>query len=355
MSETETRVETAEDDEAAAPDVTPDQAPDVVSKTVPAIEAHQLTKRFGSVTAISEVTFTVERGTVVGFLGPNGAGKSTTMRILTGLTAASSGRAYVCGISVARDADAIKRCIGYLPENNPLPDDLRVSEYLSYRGKLKGLHGKRLKARIQDAMEVCDLHRKARRKIIRTLSKGFRQRVGIAEAILAEPEVIIMDEPTIGLDPHQIIAMRGLIRSLRERMTVMLSSHILPEIEACCDRVIIINQGRIVANATPAQLHNEFLPGQRLRLQLDGPTTRIENLLPDVASELQIESVSEADADGFRHYTVRAESTEGLPERLLKILQSNGVRVRELALIKPGLEDVFLAATKRSWEHASDT
>ncbi|MFM9092999.1 MAG: ABC transporter ATP-binding protein, partial [Verrucomicrobiota bacterium] len=206
-------------------------------------------KSYGGTTAVNDISFTVARGEIVGFLGPNGAGKSTTMRILTGYLPATSGNVQLCGLPVATRPDEVKRRIGYLPENNPLPEDMRVSEYLYFRGRLKEVSRRQLGPRIDEVLEICDLKR-VRHRIIGQLSKGYRQRVGIAEAILAEPPVIIMDEPTIGLDPHQILIVRDLIAGLRGRMTVIISSHILPEIEVTCDRVLIINQGRVVAQVT---------------------------------------------------------------------------------------------------------
>src|SRR5882757_11230164 len=178
------------------------------------IEVSHLVKTYGPLTAVNDLSFTVARGEIIGFLGPNGAGKSTTMRILTGYLPANSGTVRICGHSVATEPDAVKRLVGYMPENNPLPDDMRVSEYLYFRGRLKEVARRMLGPRIDEVLEICDLKR-VRHKIIGKLSKGFRQRVGIAEAILAEPPLIIMDEPTIGLDPHQILIVRDLIASLR--------------------------------------------------------------------------------------------------------------------------------------------
>ena len=193
-------------------------------ETTPSIRVENLTRNYGAITAIKNVSFTVNRGEIVGFLGPNGAGKSTTMRILSGIMSATAGSAWVGGISVAQNPHEVKRRIGYMPENNPLPDDMRVVEYLRFRARLKGVPGRKLRATVEEVMETCDLARTARRKIIGTLSKGFRQRVGIADALLGNPEVIIMDEPTIGLDPHQIQGIRKLINNLRGRLTVVLSA-----------------------------------------------------------------------------------------------------------------------------------
>src|SRR3954470_7352056 len=242
------------------------------------IEVSHLVKTYGPLTAVNDLSFTVKRGEIVGLLGPNGAGKSTTMRILTGYLPATSGSVRICGHPVASEPEATKRHVGYMPENNPLPDDMRVSEYLWFRGRLKEMARARLRARIDEVLELCDLKRN-RHRILGRLSKGNRQRVGIAEAILAEPDVIIMDEPTIGLDPHQIIIVRDLIRSLRGRMTVIISSHILPEIEVSCDRVLIINQGRVVASGTPAELRRDILGHTLYKLEIAGDLSVLPPIL----------------------------------------------------------------------------
>jgi len=311
-----------------------------------------LTKRYGRVKAIENVSFTVEPGQIVGFLGPNGAGKSTTMRILCGLLAATSGVARICGIAVASHPYEAKRRIGYMPEHNPLPEDMRVVEYLRYRARLKEVPGRRVKARVDEVMELCDLQRKARRKVIGSLSKGFRQRVGIADSILAEPEVIVMDEPTIGLDPHQILSIRRLIDNLRGRMSVILSSHILPEIEKSCDRVIIINQGRIVANGTPQSLRKEFMPQTTYRIRVDIDQEGLRKTVNGVSAELQILG-SEIQSDGFWEHRLQAPTEQLLTEPILEVLQSKSVRIREIARLQPNLEDIFMAATRRSWDETA--
>ncbi|MGE9295354.1 MAG: ABC transporter ATP-binding protein [Puniceicoccales bacterium] len=318
----------------------------------PAIEVDRLTKRYGRVKAIENVSFTVQPGQVVGFLGPNGAGKSTTMRILCGLLAASSGVARICGIPVASHPYEAKRRIGYMPEHNPLPEDMRVVEYLRYRARLKEVPMRKVKSRVDEAMELCDLQRKARRKVIGALSKGYRQRVGIADAILAEPEVIFMDEPTIGLDPHQILSIRGLIDNLRGRMTVILSSHILPEIEKSCDRVIIINQGRIVASGSPQSLREEFLSQTVYRIRVDIDEDKAAATLKGVSDDLQFMS-SEIQDDGFWEHRLQAPTDLFLTEPILEALQGADARIREIARLQPNLEDIFMAATRRSWDETA--
>ncbi|HRP05645.1 MAG TPA: ABC transporter ATP-binding protein [Opitutaceae bacterium] len=329
------------------------------SPSAPAFEVSELLKSYRGITAVNKISFSVARGEIIGFLGPNGAGKSTTMRILTGYIPATSGTVRVCGIPVATRAEEVKRIVGYMPENNPLPEDMRVSEYLYYRGRLKEIPRSRLGPRLDEVLERCDLTR-VRHRILGQLSKGNRQRVGIAEAILAEPPVIIMDEPTIGLDPHQILIVRDLIASLRGRMTVIISSHILPEIEMTCDRVLIINRGQLVAQGTPSELRREFLGRTRYLVEYAGDSALLAGSLRLIDPTLQIESppgegtgeASRAESpDGFRKVflTTRQESDQG--ESIIRILAAQpGIRLRSFTHSHASLEDVFLAATKRSWD-----
>ncbi|PAW74745.1 MAG: ABC transporter [Opitutia bacterium Tous-C4FEB] len=315
----------------------------------PAIEVDHLVKSYAGMTAVADLSFTVARGEIIGFLGPNGAGKSTTMRILTGYLPANSGTVRICGHSVATEPDAVKRLIGYMPENNPLPEDMRVSEYLYFRGRLKEIPRRKLGPRIDEVLELCDLKR-VRHKIIGQLSKGYRQRVGIAEAILAEPPVIIMDEPTIGLDPHQILIVRDLIAGLRGRMTVIISSHILPEIEMTCDRVLIINRGRVVAQGTPAALRREVLGRTAYGLTVAGNIAGLPALLQAVEPSFKITTAGEPDATGFVQLALATERDDEFGEPLLQALIAQNYRVRALSRAHPTLEDVFLAATRRTWD-----
>ena len=314
------------------------------------IRVRNLSRRFGTAWAIKNISFTVAKGEIVGFLGPNGAGKSTTMRILSGILSAQSGSAWIGGISVASNPHEVKRRIGYMPENNPLPNDMRVVEYLRFRARLKEVPTAEIRDAVEEAMETCDLARTARRKIIGTLSKGFRQRVGIADALLGNPEVVIMDEPTIGLDPHQIQSIRELIKSLRGRMTVILSSHILPEIERSCDRVVIINRGRVVAAGTHADLRAEFLPEDRYCLRFSGEGSRLLEALKanGIAHEVaRCDSLS----DELREIELIVENGEAVGPAILEAAHAtSGIGLRSLAPHIPNLEAIFLAATKRSWE-----
>lgn len=308
-----------------------------------AIYVRGLCKSYGVYKAISDVSFSVKRGEIVGFLGPNGAGKSTTMRILAGLQPANAGIARICGISVSRDAFHTKAHLGYMPENNPLPEELRVIEYLRWRARLKDVPEKELRARVESVMAACDLARSARRKLIGSLSKGFRQRVGIADALLSEPDVIILDEPTIGLDPHQILGIRSLIRGLRGKKAVLISSHILPEIENVCDRVIIINQGHIVTTGTPEDLRREFI--RTRNFDIAGELTAEQ-----VKSVLGAATIEELPAAGsVRHFRAQVP-VESAGEDFLAKLHAAGMKVTEFHERVPSLEDIFIAATRRTYD-----
>ena len=314
------------------------------------IEVTNLIKNYGRTPAVNGISFTVQKGEIVGFLGPNGAGKSTTMRILTGFMQATSGTVKICGIPVAAQPIAAKRKIGYMPENNPLPEDLRVKEYLKWRAKLKEIPFRKRRKRIEKALELCDLQR-AQNRIIGRLSKGYRQRVGIADAILSEPDVIIMDEPTIGLDPHQIVMIRDLIASLRGRMSMIISSHILPEIEMTCDRVIIINGGRIVAEGTPDSLRTDFIENAVYEASVKGGMTLLKESLAKFDDSLKITSTGNVDLEGFVEIKIKGTADQNQGESLLQHLTTTpNIRIRSLNMHKPTLEEVFLAATKRSWD-----
>ena len=316
----------------------------------PSICVKDLTRQYGALTAINKVSFTVKFGEVVGFLGPNGAGKSTTMRILSGIMSATSGSAWVGGICAAQNPHEVKRKVGYMPENNPLPADMRVVEYLRFRARLKEVPRSKFNDCVQEVMETCDLARTARRKIIGTLSKGFRQRVGIADALLGDPEIIIMDEPTIGLDPHQIQGIRKLIDNLRGKHTVILSSHILPEIERSCDRVIIINRGRIVAAGSSLDLREEFLPGNRFSLVIEGKVSCVASCLSESGFEAIILESSRLPRNQSE-LILRVEKGGSNSLSLIQALSVNDTfTLHSLAPIEPTLEEIFLAATKRSWE-----
>jgi ABC-2 type transport system ATP-binding protein len=311
-----------------------------------AVVAEKLTKRYGSLTAVEDLSFSVAPGEIVGFLGPNGAGKSTTMRILSGTMSGTSGRATIWGVSVALDPAGAKRHLAYMPENNPLPEELRVEEYLTLRARLKDVDPSRVDERVRKVMDDCDLTRRASGRLIGQLSKGFRQRVGIADALLAEPRVVILDEPTIGLDPHQILGIRDLIRSLRGKMAVLISSHILHEVEQVCDKVVIINRGRLVAQGRTEDLRRELLPEVSFTL-----VTRSEEA-PLLAACRTIEPAATVtalpSADGWNSFRISLPTGSPARETLAGGLIAAGINLREIAEDRFGLEDIFLAATRRA-------
>ncbi|HOB32602.1 MAG TPA: ABC transporter ATP-binding protein, partial [Verrucomicrobiota bacterium] len=274
------------------------------------IEVANLTKRYAGHTAVSDISFTVGRGEIVGLLGPNGAGKSTTMRILSGLMPATSGTVRVAGFDVFRDSREVRRRIGFMPENNPLHTDMRVREYLRFRARLKGLGGKRLKERVNTVMEQCGLTDVSRR-IIGQLSKGYRQRVGLADALVHEPELIFLDEPTIGLDPHQIRSVRQLIKNLGRSHTVLISTHILPEVEMTCNRMVIMYQGKILAADTPENLQQLMSSNSQVIAEIAAPESDLYECWTQIA---EIERFDVAAVDG-QYYRCALTPRNGLDLR----------------------------------------
>ena len=313
------------------------------------ISAQNLSKNYGKTHAIKEVSFDIKQGEIVGILGPNGAGKSTILRILGGLTAADTGKAMVCGLPVADNSLDTKKKIGFMQENNPLPQELRVREYLKLRAELKEIPKEIIATEVRRVMDLCDLFRTARRKIIRTLSKGFKQRVGIADALIGSPDIIILDEPTIGLDPHQIQGIRKLIDILRTRHTVLISSHILSEIEKNCDRVIIINHGRVVAEGTKQELEDEFVNENRLFVTIEGNADKFSKYLNEAKLSFEIDNTSENDKN-MNHFTIQSPKAFVVSNFIQVIENFEDCNLLGIYLLKPDLESIFLAATKRSWE-----
>ncbi|MGA2220724.1 MAG: ABC transporter ATP-binding protein [Verrucomicrobiia bacterium] len=313
----------------------------------PMIKVENLTKRYAGLTALNNVSFEVNRGEIVGFLGPNGAGKSTTMRILTGFIPASSGRAEVAGLDVFEDSLEVRRHIGYMPENNPLYVDMRVSEYLKFRAKLKDVPRADRKDRIQEVLQMCGLT-DVRNRVIGHLSKGYRQRVGMADALLAEPDLLVLDEPTIGLDPVQIRQVRQLIKDLGKRHTILLSSHILPEVEMTCNRVIIIHRGRILASDTPDNLVKTLHAGGLVRVEVRAPGAEVQVKLRSVDG---VESVEvEAGNDGFVRVTIQPKAGADPREAIFKVVAANGWTLRELSRTRTTLEDIFVQITSEEDE-----
>ena len=307
------------------------------------IRVENLTKRYGKAVAVDDVSFSIETGSIVGFLGPNGAGKTTTMRMLTCFLPPTSGSIIVDGLDVIKDSIEIRRRIGYLPETAPLYTDMRVNEYLQLRARLKGLKGKVERDRLAEVLDTCGL-RQEFRTIIGCLSKGYRQRVALADALINDPPILILDEPTIGLDPNQIRDVRGLIRNLAGRHTVILSSHILSEVEATCSRVLIMNRGRIVASDTSDHLSGLLKGTVRVVCETMAPPADVLALCGTVPGV--VKTCATADGDWTR-VILECEQQADVRADLCKCIAARGWQIRELTRERKGnLEDVFVALTK---------
>lgn len=311
---------------------------------MPMIEVEDLRKNYGSFRALSGVDFEVNRGEILGFLGPNGAGKTTTMKILTGFLHPSGGRASVDGHDVVEESLAVRRKIGYLPESTPLYDDMPVADYLRYCGRLRRMGGRHLRERIQTVVGMTSLGPKYRAPI-KTLSKGYRQRVGIAQALLHEPEIVILDEPTVGLDPNQVIDARNLIAEVGERRTVILCSHILPEVEAVCSRVVIIDRGRLVKAGTPAALSAET--GEKAFFEVSA-VSEPEALSGALAA---VDGVHAVASTGHGEGVAHARFESGRPGAEVGRDVSASLAERGLMLVsftprRASLEEVFRLATR---------
>ncbi len=303
------------------------------------IEVHELTKSFGGVRALREVSFTVEEGEILGFLGPNGAGKSTTMRILTGFLPGDSGTVRVAGHDVSTDSLVVRRELGYLPEGVPLYPEMRVSEYLRFRARLKGVPRRERGAFIGKALEQTGTT-EVSRQIIGTLSRGFRQRVGLADALLAEPRVLILDEPTVGLDPEQVRQFRELLRSVGRDRTVILSTHILSEVEIVCSTVAIIRKGTVVARDRASDLRRRVKSFNRVVAEISGPEDAVRRRLRGIesVSDVTVESLGE----GFGRFVIDIENDGDLRAQVFDSVRDSGWRLRELRREESSLEDVFV-------------
>ena len=307
------------------------------------IEVSHLTKKYGSRLAVDDISFTVEDGVIYGLLGPNGAGKSTIMNILTGYLAATEGQVTVAGHPLPEEADAAKACVGYLPEQPPLYPEMTVAEYLDFAAELKGVKKADRPAQVQSAAHRTGLEEVLPR-LIRSLSKGYRQRVGVAQALLGSPQLIILDEPTVGLDPAQVIELRRLIRELGRIHTVILSSHILSEVQAVCSQVLILSKGHLVAVGAPEQLAEKLNPGSRLRATALGGGQTVLKTVGSIPGIRKVEIESEADGQ----VTFTAESADASDRRaeVSRALSQAGCTVLALAAENRTLEEVFLALTE---------
>jgi len=303
------------------------------------IEVQNLTKHYGPVTAIRDVSFNVAPGEIVGFLGPNGAGKSTTMRILSCFMPASSGTARVAGFDVFRESMEVRRRIGYLPESVPLYSDMRVAPYLDFVAEIKGVPRASRRKRVADVMDRC-LIADVQNRLIRNLSKGYRQRVGLAQAIVSDPHVLILDEPTIGLDPRQIAEIRSLIKSLAGEHTVILSTHILPEVSMVCSGVVIINRGGIVAQGPIDRLVEQFFPTARVEVELVGPTAAVQEGMASIAGVVRVESV--AGANGASRFVVESARGRDVRGEIFQLAAQQKWGLLELKQVGMTLEEVFM-------------
>lgn len=305
------------------------------------IEINNLVKKYGEHVAVDHLSLTVEPGKIYGFLGPNGAGKSTTMNIITGYLGATSGTVTINGHDIFKEPEEAKKCVGYLPEIPPLYADMTVLEYLNFVAELKKLQKSLRKRYVEEAMETTGIL-DVKNRMIRNLSKGYRQRVGFAQAILGYPEIIILDEPTVGLDPKQIIEIRDLIKKLGEKHTVILSSHILTEISAVCDHVFIISKGKLVATDSTENLLDQMSGAQEIELTVRSEADRAKALLEE------IEYVDHADLKDAKEGSIliRAKSGNDIREEVFQLMAENHIPVLEMRTVTKSLEDVFLQITQ---------
>ena len=303
------------------------------------IEVSHLSKKYGDVVAVEDVSFRAEKGVILGFLGPNGAGKTTTMRMLTCYLPPSSGEAKVAGFDILEESMEVRKRIGYLPEQPPVYHDMTVGAYLRFVAKIKGVPGPQLNGRLDDTMDKTGIahHRDT---VIGHLSKGYRQRVGLAQALVHEPDVLILDEPTVGLDPKQIIEIREVIKGLGGDHTVILSTHILPEVSMTCSQLVIINNGRIAGEGTPESLMAQLKEGEVLRAHIDGPPDQIHDMLQGLEGVLD---VSNEPGDGI--YLVTSAPGQDVRDALTKQVVDGGYSLRELRPLDMTLEDIFLSLT----------
>jgi ABC-2 type transport system ATP-binding protein len=314
------------------------------------IEVQDLTKSYGSVIAVDHVSFTVNKGEILGFLGPNGAGKTTTMRILTGYMPATSGTARIAGFDVFDDSLEVRRHIGYLPEAPPVYPDMTVASYLDFVARIKNVPSERRAERVADAMHKTNIEDK-RDQLIKRLSRGYKQRVGLAQALVHDPDVIILDEPTVGLDPKQIIEVRHLIKGLAGNHTIILSTHILPEVSMTCDRVVIINKGKVAAVDTPENLTAQLKGGQKIRVEVQAPERSLQELLAQIpgVSRTQIEA---AHANGHVTATVEAAAGKDVRSQIAAGVVQKGWPLFELRGVSLSLEDIFLELTTEDSAHS---
>ena len=307
------------------------------------IEVNNLVKRYGDHTAVDHLSFKIEKGKIYGFLGPNGAGKSTTMNMITGYIASTEGTVTIDGHDILEEPEQAKKCIGYLPEMPPLYFDMTVLEYMNFVADLKKIPKDKKKSMVEEVMEMVKIS-DMRNRLIKNLSKGYRQRVGLAQAILGYPEVIILDEPTVGLDPKQIIEIRDLIKSLKKKHTVILSSHILSEVSAVCDYVLIISHGRLVASDTPENLERYLGESGLIEIETRTEASKVKEVLKNVPG---IEKVSlKTDASGITSGQIREKRGQDIREELFTTFAEKKMPLLKLNPVQVSLEDVFMELTQ---------
>lgn len=307
------------------------------------IQVDSITKNYGTTRALRGVSFTINKGEIVGLLGPNGAGKTTMMKILTCFIPADSGRANVDGYDVFEDSLQVRKRVGYLPENAPLYHEMSVIDFLKFVGQMRGLKGAHLSKRIAEVVRLASLQG-ASGKNIGELSKGYRQRVGLAQALIHEPDILILDEPTTGLDPNQIMEIRDLIREIGREKTVILSTHILPEVTATCDRALIIADGKLVASGTPQELMSRGAGGQSVIARIRGPQAEVEKRLVEIAGVTEVRILEKG--DGTVRYHLSGKRDGELPEKVFQAVVANRWALSELKPEGATLEEVFAELTQ---------
>lgn len=312
------------------------------------IEIQNLTKTYGQIKAVNNLNFTVNKGEILGFLGPNGAGKSTTMNIITGFIPSTEGTVKVDGYDILENPKEVKRRIGYLPELPPVYHDMTVKDYLNFVSDLKMVDKKQKKSQLSDIMELVKIT-DVRNRLIKNLSKGYKQRVGLAQALVGSPEVLILDEPTVGLDPKQIIEIRKLIKALGKEHTIIISSHILPEVSAVCERVVIINKGEIAAIDTPENLSKGFGKASKLSVTVAGPKSSVLNHIKDIYGVKYVEVNIEKEKDVIS-YVVESDKDIDVRKPLFFEMAKLGYPIIEMKSLDMTLEDIFLHITTEERE-----
>lgn len=322
------------------------------------IEVKNMVKRYGNHLAVDHLSFHVDKGQIYGFLGPNGVGKSTTMNIMTGYLASTEGEVLINGMNILEEPEKVKKCIGYLPEQPPLYIDMTVEEYLKFAADLKKIERTKRKEQIEQVMEMTGIA-DVRERLIRNLSKGYRQRVGLAQAILGYPEILMLDEPMVGLDPKQMIEIRELIRSLSKNHTIILSSHILSEISAVCDYVMIMNHGKLVASDTTDNLEKMTMGSHALEMEVKGNRENVQKLLETVeeieslewdTGDIKKNENNEADTVSF---TIKTDESVDIREKLFYMLAEAKIPVLKMQANRISLEDIFLELTQNEKEEKS--